>query len=91
MSPWLGDRAKNDPWRILQNGRPEVSYKKCCTALTSESFLNRQPYSETAAQLILMAYLQRIVNGGGAIDREYAAGSGRIDLCVRWPLPDGST
>jgi hypothetical protein len=36
-----------------------------------------------------MAYLQRIVNGGGYIDREYAAGRGRIDLCVRWPLPDG--
>ncbi len=56
----------------------------------AESFLNRQPYSETAAQLILMAYLQRIVNGGGYIDREYAAGSGRIDLCVRWPLADGT-
>ncbi len=56
----------------------------------AESFLDRQPYSEPAAQLILMAYLQRIVNGGGTIDREYAAGSGRIDLCVRWPLPDGT-
>ncbi len=56
----------------------------------AESFLHRQPYSEPAAQLILMAYLQRIVNGGGTIDREYAAGSGRIDLCVRWPLPDGT-
>ncbi len=56
----------------------------------AESFLHRQPYSETAAQLILMAYLQRIVNGGGYIDREYAAGSGRIDLCVRWPLADGT-
>ena len=33
-----------------------------------------------------MAYLQRIVNGGGYIDREYAVGSGRIDLCIRWPL-----
>jgi len=33
-----------------------------------------------------MAYLQRVVNGGGIIDREYAEGSGRIDLAVRWPL-----
>ncbi len=55
----------------------------------AESFLKRQPYSEAAAQLVCMAYLQRIVNGGGYIDREYAVGSGRIDLCVRWPLPDG--
>ncbi|HYX23565.1 MAG TPA: ATP-binding protein [Thermoanaerobaculia bacterium] len=55
----------------------------------AESFLSRQPYSEAAAQLIFMAYLQRVVNGGGIIDREYAVGSGRIDLAVRWPLPEG--
>ncbi|HEX3532520.1 MAG TPA: ATP-binding protein [Thermoanaerobaculia bacterium] len=55
----------------------------------AEFFLTRQPYSEAAAELIFMAYLQRIVNGGGFIDREYAAGSGRIDLCVRWPHPGG--
>ncbi len=56
----------------------------------AESFLKRQPYSEAAAQLVCMAYLQRVVNGGGYIDREYAVGSGRIDLCVRWPLDDGT-
>ncbi len=60
----------------------------------AEHFLNRQPYSEAAAQLIFMAYLQRVVNGGSpagvaSIDREYAVGSGRIDLCVRWPLAGG--
>ncbi len=55
----------------------------------AESFLRRQPYSEAAAQLVCMAYLHRIVNGGGFIDREYAVGSGRIDLCIRWPLEAG--
>jgi len=55
----------------------------------AEFFLERQPYSEAAAQLVFMAYLQRVVNGGGFIDREYAVGSGRIDLCVRWPYPGG--
>lgn len=60
----------------------------------AEHFLHRQPYSEAAAQLIFMAYLQRVVNGGSpagvaSIDREYAVGSGRIDLCVRWPLASG--
>jgi RecB family endonuclease NucS len=29
-----------------------------------------------------MAWLQRIVNGGGTISREYAAGLGRLDLCI---------
>ena len=36
-----------------------------------------------------MAFLHKIVNGGGFIDREYAVGSGRVDLCVRWPSPAG--
>jgi hypothetical protein len=34
-----------------------------------------------------MAFLQRVVNGGGFIDREYGIGRGRIDLLVRWPYP----
>lgn len=55
----------------------------------AEFFLERQPYSEAAAQLVFMAYLQRVVNGGGFIDREYGVGRGRIDLCVRWPHPHG--
>ncbi len=32
-----------------------------------------------------MAFLQRVVNGGGFIDREYGVGRRRIDLLVRWP------
>jgi hypothetical protein len=44
------------------------------------------PYHEVAPQLVLMAYLQRVVNGGGHIDREYGIGRGRIDLLVRWPV-----
>ena len=44
-------------------------------------------YNEAAAQLVFMAWLQRVVNGGGIIDREYGIGRGRIDVLVRWPLP----
>jgi hypothetical protein len=47
-----------------------------------ESLLGSTPYNEAAAHLVLMAFLQRIVNGGGRIDREYALGSKRLDLCV---------
>jgi hypothetical protein len=53
----------------------------------AEPYLAQAPYSEAAAQLVFMAFLQKVVNGGGFIDREYAVGSGRIDLCVRWPGP----
>ncbi len=55
----------------------------------AEFFLQRQPYSEAAAQLIFMAYLQRSGQRRRLYRREYAVGSGRIDLCVRWPHPGG--
>ncbi len=55
----------------------------------AEFYLERQPYSEAAAQLVLMAWMQRIVNGGGTIDREYGVGRGRIDLHLRWFGPRG--
>jgi hypothetical protein len=42
-------------------------------------------WREVACQLVLMAWLQRVVNGGGIVDREYGIGRGRIDLLVRWP------
>jgi DNA-binding sugar fermentation-stimulating protein len=34
--------------------------------------------------LLLQAFLQRILNGGGRVERESAAGRGRIDLCVEY-------
>ncbi len=49
-----------------------------------ESLLKSTPYSEATPHLVLMAFLHRVVNGGGRIDREYAAGSGRLDLRVEF-------
>jgi len=54
-----------------------------------EALLAQAPYSEAAAQLVFMAFLHKVVNGGGYVDREYATGRGRIDLCVRWPHAEG--
>jgi hypothetical protein len=45
-------------------------------------------YHEVAPQLVLMAYLQSIVNGTDFLDREYGVGRGRIDLQLRWPYTD---
>jgi hypothetical protein len=47
------------------------------------------PYPEAARQLVFMAYLQRVVNGGGFVDREYGVGRGAIDMLVRKPYGDG--
>ena len=50
----------------------------------SESWLERFQYKEAGHQLLLMAFLQRILNGGGRIEREMAIGNGRTDLAVFW-------
>ncbi|RVX42564.1 AAA domain-containing protein [Nonomuraea polychroma] len=50
-----------------------------------EMMVRGTTYHEAACQIILMAYLHRIVNGGGFLDREYAAGTGRLDVYLRWP------
>jgi len=44
----------------------------------------KSDYTEAFPHLLLMAFLQRILNGGGHIEREYAAGRGRMDLAVEY-------
>ena len=41
-------------------------------------------YREAVPHLVLMAFLQRVTNGGGRINREMALGQGRLDLCVEF-------
>lgn len=53
----------------------------------SESWLERFDYKETGPHLLLQAFLQRILNGGGRIDREYGLGRRRTDLLIVWPYP----
>ena len=50
----------------------------------SEAWEAKADYTEAFPHLLLMAFLQRVVNGGARIEREYAAGRGRIDLAVFW-------
>jgi hypothetical protein len=50
----------------------------------SESWLDGFSYHKSGKQLLLMAFLQRIVNGGGSIAREMAVGRGRTDLVIEF-------
>ena len=50
----------------------------------SESWIDRYQYKEAGHQLLLMAFLQRVINGGGRIEREMATGNGRTDLIIFW-------
>ncbi len=56
----------------------------------SEHWIPRFDYRESGPQLLLQAFLQRIVNGGGRIEREYGLGRGRTDLLVVWPRTGGT-
>jgi hypothetical protein len=50
----------------------------------SESWTKRSQYIEAAPHLILLAFLQKIVNSGGKIEREMAAGTKRLDLYIHY-------
>ncbi len=49
-----------------------------------EPLLGSAAYHEIAPHLVLMAFLHRVVNGGGTLEREYAIGRDRMDLCLRY-------
>ena len=75
-------------WHVGRNG---LDLKKLLGAFQeyfrqeSEHWLAGSDYKKAGPQLLLHAFLQRVVNGGGRIEREYAVGRGRTDLLVLWP------
>ncbi len=51
----------------------------------SEHWIERFQYREAGPQLLLQAFLQRIVNSGDRVEREYGLGRMRTDLLIIWP------
>ena len=85
ISPtWLKPDGSLDPDKLLdaflafwrQHGQP---------------LLGSVHYHEIAPHLVLMAFLHRVVNGGGTLEREYAIGTRRMDLCLRYGGPEPVT
>ncbi len=80
-------------WYITPAGK--IDLPKLLTAFQqffrehSEHWVERFDYKEAGPQLLLQAFLQRIVNGGGRIEREYGLGRKRTDLLLIWPHPKG--
>jgi hypothetical protein len=74
---WLTEAGELDADRLLQaflgfwrqHGQP---------------LLRSVSYHEIAPHIVLMAFLHRVANGGGTLEREYAIGSDRMDLCLRY-------
>jgi hypothetical protein len=84
------DAVRDEPHAfVLPDGR--LAFRRMMRAFAKfwrengEILATRMPYPEAGPQLVLMAFMQRIVNGGGYIDREYGIGKKRIDLLVRFP------
>ena len=79
-------------WYILEDGLLDM--KKLLSAFQdffqehSEHWIERFDYKEAGPQLLIQAFLQRIVNGGGRIEREYGLGRMRTDLLVIWPVKE---
>ncbi|MBI5546721.1 MAG: AAA-like domain-containing protein [Deltaproteobacteria bacterium] len=77
---------QNPAWYVRSDGRLDIV--KLMTAfqefwrkdghLAAEGFA----YREAGPHLLLRAFLQRVVNGGGRIEREYGLGRGALDLMV---------
>lgn len=54
----------------------------------SEAWFDRFEYSEAGPQLLMQAFLQRIVDNDGRVTREYGLGRRRTDLFIEWPLDE---
>ena len=50
----------------------------------AEAFSRKLEYRESFPHLLMMAFMQRVVNGGGKIHREYALSRKRVDLLIEW-------
>jgi hypothetical protein len=85
--------AHQPSWYIAPDGRLDMT--KLLAAFqqffreNSEHWVERFDYKEAGPQLLLQAFLQRIINGGGRIEREYGLGRKRTDLLVLWNYPAG--
>jgi hypothetical protein len=80
-------------WYVGADGR--LDFDQLLTAFQqffrehAEHWVERFDYKEAGPQLLLQAFLQRIVNGGGRVEREYGLGRQRTDLAVFWPYAGG--
>ena len=79
-------KPESDIPRYMKNGKIDMDYLlqdfQQFWRENSAIWIDWFYYREAAPHLILQAFLQRVLNGGGDIIREMAAGTGRTDICV---------
>jgi len=80
--------AQKPAWYIKPDGRLDM--EKLIAAMVDfyrnnhAMITKRKRYNEAAHHLVFLAWLHRVVNSGGQIEREYAVGSRRMDLHIRY-------
>ncbi len=80
-------------WYVRPDGR--LHMEKLLTAFQGffrkhfESWADGFQYREAGPQLLLQAFLQRVINSGGRVEREYGLGLQRTDILVIWPYKQG--
>jgi hypothetical protein len=85
--------AHQPAWYIREDGRLDLG--KLIAAFQdffrqhSEHWIERFDYKEAGPQLLMQAFLQRIVNSGGRVEREYGLGRKRTDLLIIWKHSGG--
>jgi hypothetical protein len=87
---WLSSKSKKPLVLFLDEADGKLDMPRLMAAwqefwredghLAAEGF----NYREAGPHLMLMAFLQRVLNGGGRLDRAYALGRGALDLLVTW-------
>ena len=85
--------SQETEWYITESGTLDM--EKLLSAFQeffrehSEHWVERFQYKEAGPQLLLQAFLQRIINSGGRVEREYGLGSKRTDLMLLWRYEGG--
>jgi len=80
--------SQETEWYVTESGTLDMD--KLLTAFQaffrehSEHWVECFQYKEAGPQLLLQAFLQRIVNSGGRVEREYGLGTKRTDLLLIW-------
>lgn len=80
------------PWYVLPDKRLDIakllrSFQQFFKE-NADAWIEQFQYKEAGPQLLMQAFLQRVVNGGGRISREYGLGKKRMDLYLEWPLDE---
>jgi len=86
-------KIQDDPaWYVDAQGalRLEKLLARCQEFFreNAESWVERFDYKEAGPHLLLQAFLQRVVNSGGRVQREHGLGRRRADLLIEWPEGD---